>query len=114
MTNPTEALIDALQRENTRLTEENRLLRQLMDLTPAQRRVLEVIIALERENGYAPTVREIARRAGLSSTATVQGHLRRLLEAGHIRRASRRVGYTVRGLEHANGLDRPGPGRVSP
>ena len=91
-----EALIDSLQRTNARLQEENRLLRQLMDLTPAQRRVYQAIAELEQELGYAPTLRQVADRAGLRSTATVHAHLKRLLQAGLIRRASRTVGYTTR------------------
>lgn len=95
---PEEALIDSLRRENARLSEENRLLRQLADLTPAQRRVYQAIAELEQELGYAPTLRQVADRAGLRSTATVHAHLQRLLQAGLIRRASRTVGYTtVRG-----------------
>lgn len=93
-----EALIDSLQRTNARLEEENRMLRRLMGLTPGQRRVYQAIAELEQELGYAPTVREIGERAGLRSTSTVHGHLKRLLQAGLIRRASRTVGYTtVRG-----------------
>ena len=92
---PEEALIDSLRRENARLSEENRLLRQLADLTPAQRRVYQAIAELETELGYAPTLRQIAERAGLRSTSTVHAHLQRLLQAGVIRRASRTVGYTT-------------------
>jgi len=93
-----DALIDLLQRTNARLQEENRLLRQLMDLTPSQRRVYQAIAELEAELGYAPTLRQIAERAGLRSTSTVHAHLQRLLRAGLIRRVSRTVGYsTVRG-----------------
>jgi len=92
-----ETLIDSLQRTNARLQEENRLLRQMLNLTPAQRRLYQAIAELEQELGYAPTLRQIAERAGLRSTSTVHAHLQRLLQAGLIRRASRTVGYTTRG-----------------
>ena len=64
-------------------------------MTPAQERVYRAIAELERKLGYAPTVRQVAERAGLASTSTTHAHLMHLLAAGHIRRASRTVGYTA-------------------
>lgn len=43
---------------------------------------------LSRQNGYPPTVREIGTAVGLSSPASVLGHLRSLERAGFIRRGS--------------------------
>jgi len=65
--------------------------------------VYEAIRELEDELGYGPSTREIAARAGLHSTATVHMHLMALLEAGLIRRASRRSGYrTVKEREEVD------------
>ncbi|WP_342577658.1 winged helix-turn-helix transcriptional regulator [Psychrobacillus sp. FSL K6-2843] len=36
------------------------------------------------EQHYSPTVREIAKAVGLSSTATVHGHLKRMRRKGYI------------------------------
>lgn len=72
-------------------------LRRTLAMSPGQRRIYETIASLESELGYAPTLRQIAERAGLRSTSTVHAHLQRLLQAGVIRRASRTVGYTTRG-----------------
>ncbi len=45
-------------------------------------RVWEVIVRYYRRHGMAPTVREIQRRAKLSSTSVVKAHLDRLAEHG--------------------------------
>lgn len=55
-------------------------------MTKKQERVLEIISGLIKENGYSPTVREIAERGNFKSTATVHGYLNRLEESGRIRR----------------------------
>ena len=36
------------------------------------------------QNGYPPTVRELCEETGLSSTATIQYHLKKLKEKGYI------------------------------
>ncbi|MCL1849219.1 MAG: MarR family transcriptional regulator [Clostridiales bacterium] len=48
--------------------------------------ILAVISAHIRERGYAPSVREICEATGIPSTSTVHAHLRRLEEAGFLRR----------------------------
>lgn len=40
------------------------------------------------ENGYGPSIREIARGVGLSSTSSVQRHLENLEAAGKIQRTN--------------------------
>jgi len=80
-------------------------------MTPAQQRVYQAIADLEHDLGYGPSTREIAERAGLHSTSTVHVHLQHLLEAGLIRRASRRSGYCIergRVVEEQAGLGCPG------
>jgi repressor LexA len=54
--------------------------------TERQRRILEVIREFTEERGYPPSVREIGERVGLSSSSTVQSHLKTLERRGFIRR----------------------------
>ncbi len=54
--------------------------------TPRQQAILDVIRSFTREHGYPPSVREIGERVGLSSSSTVQCHLRTLEKKGLIRR----------------------------
>lgn len=58
---------------------------QRRNLTPRQRAVLSAIVRLE-ESGCAPSIEEIAARAGLSSPATVHFHLKALEAKGYIER----------------------------
>lgn len=55
-------------------------------LTGQQQRVYDYLRRAVRERGYPPSVREIGDAVGLSSSATVHGHLNRLVEKGYIRR----------------------------
>ncbi len=54
--------------------------------TERQARILEVIRDFTDERGYPPSVREIGERVGLSSSSTVQSHLRSLEKRGLIHR----------------------------
>ncbi len=54
--------------------------------TERQSRILEVIRDFTDENGYPPSVREIGERVGLSSSSTVQSHLKSLEKRGLIHR----------------------------
>ena len=54
--------------------------------TEKQQRILEVIRAFTSERGYPPSVREIGERVGLSSSSTVQSHLKTLERRGLLRR----------------------------
>ena len=45
-------------------------------------RILEYVNAFVRENGYAPSVREIGAAVGLSSTASVSYHIQALQDKG--------------------------------
>lgn len=71
-----------------------------MELQGKQREILEVIERTVRKQGYPPTVREIGAAVGLSSPASVQGHLSALESQGYIRRGSskRRALEVVRGV----------------
>jgi repressor LexA len=54
--------------------------------TEKQQRILEVIREFTSEQGYPPSVREIGERVGLSSSSTVQSHLKTLERRGLLRR----------------------------
>jgi repressor LexA len=55
-------------------------------LSARQERMLEFIAEFRRKHGYPPTVREIGRAAGISSTSVVDYNLNVLEKGGHIRR----------------------------
>ncbi len=61
-------------------------MRKRQVLTPRRRQILEYIQRTIQQRGYPPTVREIGRAVGLSSTSTVHFHLRALEEAGYLQR----------------------------
>lgn len=54
-------------------------------LPDRQAEVLRFIHQFQRDNGFPPPVRGIGRAIGVSSTATVAGHLRALEAKGRIR-----------------------------
>ncbi|MBM3462568.1 MAG: transcriptional repressor LexA [Armatimonadetes bacterium] len=58
------------------------------ELTGRQREVLDYIIEVLREQGYPPTVREIADYFGMASAFGVQRHLAALQKKGFLRRES--------------------------
>ena len=53
-----------------------------------QARIYEVIVQFLRENGYAPSVREIGDAVGLKSPSTVHFHLKKLEEQGLIEKGA--------------------------
>lgn len=55
-------------------------------LTEKQQNVYECILQYQDINGYAPTVRELCRMAGLKSTSSVAAYLKLLEEKGYIAR----------------------------
>jgi repressor LexA len=54
--------------------------------TEKQQKILDVIREFTSEMGYPPSVREIGERVGLSSSSTVQSHLKTLERRGLLRR----------------------------
>ena len=54
--------------------------------TEKQQRILQVIRDYTAGRGYPPSVREIGERVGLSSSSTVQSHLKTLERRGLLRR----------------------------
>jgi repressor LexA len=55
-------------------------------LTARRQQILRFIEDATTKNGYPPTVREIGKAVGLSSSSSVQFHLRALVEAGCLHR----------------------------
>lgn len=53
-------------------------------LTKKQAQVLEYVTEYIRDNGYAPSYREIGEALGLSSTATVHEHVKNLERKGYL------------------------------
>ena len=56
------------------------------ELTRREEQILETIKNAVRTKGYPPSVREIGKAVGLSSTSTVHGYLRRLEKKGLLHR----------------------------
>ena len=56
--------------------------------TDTQTRIYETITRMIREQGYAPSVREIGEAVGLKSPSTVHFHLKKLEEAGLIEKGA--------------------------
>ncbi len=59
-----------------------------MDLTPRQREILSFIRSFTAEQGYPPTVREIAKHFGIDYRAAID-HLRALEKKGSLTRSSK-------------------------
>jgi repressor LexA len=57
-----------------------------MNLTKRQRQIYDFVRGFLDENGYAPSLEEIAAHFGLSSVATVHEHLENLQAKGALRR----------------------------
>jgi repressor LexA len=56
------------------------------ELSPMQRKILDVIKAHTSDGGWAPSHRELADAAGLASTSSVSHQLHQLEDMGYIRR----------------------------
>ena len=79
-----------------------------MKLTRRQREIYDYLGAFIEENGYAPSLEEIAAHFGLSSVATVHEHLENLEEKGALRRDPNRS----RAIELVQAPGKPRPGAV--
>lgn len=80
--------------------------RNTKELTTRQKQILRYITKQIQSNGYAPSVREIGRAVGLSSTATVHCYLKKLEELGYIRKENQK-GRTLRVLKKEDDLYNP-------
>jgi repressor LexA len=76
-----------------------------MALTRRQREIFDFISSFVEEQGYSPSLEEIAAQFGLSSVATVHKHVQHLVEKGLLRKAWNRS----RSIEPvAQGGEQPG------
>ncbi len=57
-------------------------------MTKKQEEVLDYVKKYSAEHGYPPAIREICQAMGLSSPATVHTHLKKLEEAGYIKKTN--------------------------
>ena len=71
-------------------------------LNKREKSILKYIAKQIEKNGYPPSVREIGKAVGLSSTATVHGYLAKLEEKGYIRKETQK-GRTLKLLRDENG-----------
>ncbi len=56
-----------------------------MKVSDRTKKVLDAIVTLSKEDGRPPTLRDLAKTSGLSSTWTVRYHIKKLVEAGYIK-----------------------------
>lgn len=70
----------------------------MTDLNKRERAILKFIEKQINEKGYPPSVREIGKAVGLSSTATVHGYLAKLTKKGYIKKEDQK-GRTLRVLK---------------
>ena len=71
-------------------------------LNKREKAILRAIEKSVEEKGYAPSVREIGKEVGLSSTATVHGYLARLQDTGYIKKEDNK-GRTLKLLKGSDG-----------
>ena len=68
------------------------------DLNKRERAILKFIEKQIKDKGYPPSVREIGKAVGLSSTATVHGYLAKLSKKGYIKKEDQK-GRTLKVLK---------------
>ena len=73
------------------------------DLNKREKAILKFIEKQVDANGYPPSVREIGKAVGLSSTATVHGYLAKLAKNGYIKKEDQK-GRTLRLLKGADNM----------
>ncbi|MDQ4130213.1 MAG: transcriptional repressor LexA [Actinomycetota bacterium] len=85
-------------------------------MTKRQREVLDFIRGYAESNGYPPTVRDIGRALGLTSSSTVHAHLANLEKLGVLRRdpsKPRAMELLLGGAERVAGGSLPLVGRIA-
>ena len=88
----------------------------IMNLTKKQNEILQYIKKCLQEQGYPPTIREIAERFSFQSTGTVRDHLKALTAKGFIERipgASRGLRLIKREFLPSNLVSIPIVGHIS-
>jgi repressor LexA len=83
-------------------------------LTPQQKRFLDFLEEFHRENGYAPSQREIAKALGFSSVGTIQRYKEKLEELGMLESSGANRGLKIKQREEsAAAIKLPLVGRVA-
>ena len=72
------------------------------ETTKKEKAILKFIESQVLENGYPPSVREIGKAIGLSSTATVNAYLAKLEKQGYIKKEDKK-GRTLKIIKGTNG-----------
>ena len=72
------------------------------ETTRKEKAILKFIEDQVMENGYPPSVREIGKAIGLSSTATVHAYLSKLEKQGFIKKEGKK-GRTLKVIKGSNG-----------
>lgn len=72
------------------------------ETTRKEKAILKFIEDQVKENGYPPSVREIGKAIGLSSTATVHAYLSKLEKQGFIKKEDKK-GRTLKVIKGSNG-----------
>ena len=70
----------------------------MTDLNKRERAILKFIEKQIKEKGYPPSVREIGKAVGLSSTATVHSYIAKLTQKGYIKKEDQK-GRTLKVLK---------------
>ena len=73
------------------------------ELNKREKAILKFIEKKINEDGYPPSVREIGKAVGLSSTATVHGYLAKLRGKGYIKKEDKKA-RTLKLLKGGNGM----------
>ena len=71
---------------------------EMTDLNKRERAILKFIEKQIKDKGYPPSVREIGKAVGLSSTATVHGYIAKLTQKGYIKKEDQK-GRTLKVLK---------------
>lgn len=72
-------------------------------LSDRQKKILEVLERFQKQHGYPPSIREIGKKADISSTSVVNYYLNQLEESGHIERDGR-VSRGIRLIKPISGI----------
>ncbi len=72
------------------------------ELNAREKAILKFVEKETEEKGYSPSVREIGKKVGLKSTATVHGYVNRLTELGYLKKEDKK-GRTLRLIKNAKG-----------
>ena len=76
--------------------------RKTHELNKREKAILKFIEKKVIEDGYPPSVREIGKAVGLTSTATVHGYIAKLREKGYIKKEDKK-GRSLKLLKGENG-----------